>query len=70
MKVFRNKSLEQYDHNEKLEEVYIPDYSPEQNEIVPKEEVVVTSSIRKIVRYFNTLYELRLILIDGPIKKK
>jgi hypothetical protein len=27
-----------------------------------------TSSTKKIVRYFNTLYELRLIVIDGPIK--
>ena len=27
-----------------------------------------TSSTKKIVRYFNTLYELRLIVIDGPNK--
>lgn len=57
---------------EKLEEVYMPQSPPpELIEITPNNQYQLTestSSTKKIVRYFNTLYELRLIVIDGPTK--
>ena len=56
------------ENSERVEEVYIPQSSPESNEIPPQYEIPETVSTNKLVRYVNTLYELRLIVIDGPIK--
>jgi hypothetical protein len=54
------------DTSEKLEEVYIPASPPETTEITPNNEFTEsTSSTKKIVRYYNTLYELRLIVKMG-----
>ena len=51
---------------EQVEEVYVPQ-SP--IGISQTNETIEQTSTKKQIRYFNTLNELRLIVIDGPIKK-
>ncbi|OMJ81331.1 hypothetical protein SteCoe_18255 [Stentor coeruleus] len=66
------KTPEVFNTLDKQEEVYIPQSPlPDLIEIMPNNQYQLTestSSTKKIVRYFNTLYELRLIVIDGLIK--
>ena len=64
----RSKLPEVMENSERVEEVYIPQSPPESNETTQQYEVIESASTNKLVRYVNTLYELRLIVIDGPIK--
>ena len=63
--IFRPKLSEVVETSGKVEEVYIP-VSP--IEIAQPFETIEPTT-KKHIRYFNTLNELRLIVIDGPKKK-
>ena len=51
---------------EQVEEVHVPQSPIDFSQI---NETIEQISTKKHIRYFNTLNELRLIVIDGPIKK-